>query len=320
MTPDFARVARGRERGFLRAAARFGARTAGRETAAHRKRAEVGRLAGNLREPRALLSQARHGVQQASRVWMSRRTKQIARGARLHHLPGVHHDDPVAELRRDGKVVGDEDDGRLQLRADGPKEIEDLRLHAHVQGRRRLVRDQQRWSPGDAHADHDPLRHTAAELVRIRVHLRFRVRNPHPFEDRRSRSPHIARAKIRMRLEYLRDLIANREDGVERGHGILEDHGHFAAPEQPHLGFGQHQDVDSLEQNAPGGDSPRKPHQPQQRQRGNRFSAAAFADETDDLPRPHAERHAVGGAHRSLWSGELDAKILDLQQWRFAHR
>src|SRR5687768_9376274 len=109
MASDLASVARRCERRLLGVAALLGARATRREAAADWKRAEVRRLAGDLRQPRALLSETRHGVQQAARVVMTGCAKQLARRARLHYLPRVHHDDPVAELRRDREVVRDED-------------------------------------------------------------------------------------------------------------------------------------------------------------------------------------------------------------------
>ena len=47
--------------------------------------------------------------------------------------------------------------------------LEHLRLHGHVERRRRLVGDQQVGLVGDAHRDHHALAHAAGELVRVAV-------------------------------------------------------------------------------------------------------------------------------------------------------
>ena len=49
------------------------------------------------------------------------------------------------------------------------QQLEDLRLHRHVQRRRRLVGDQQLGLAGKRHRDHHALAHAARELVRILV-------------------------------------------------------------------------------------------------------------------------------------------------------
>ena len=57
--------------------------------------------------------------------------------------PAVHHHDPVGQFGDDAEVVGDHDDRRIELLLQVPQQIEDLRLHRHIQSRRRLIGDQQ---------------------------------------------------------------------------------------------------------------------------------------------------------------------------------
>ena len=78
MTPDIAPVARRCQDRLLRAAARFRPRAARGEAAAHRQQAKVRRLAGDLRQPRALVSQAWHGVQQAAQFFSGGRFRFLA--------------------------------------------------------------------------------------------------------------------------------------------------------------------------------------------------------------------------------------------------
>src|SRR5699024_4444656 len=66
-------------------------------------------------------------------------------------------------------IVGDEDDSRIELRLQIPHELEDLGLHRDVEGRGRLVGDEQLRLAGQGLRDHDALTLTARELVRERM-------------------------------------------------------------------------------------------------------------------------------------------------------
>ena len=100
-------------------------------------------------------------LQETHRVRMSWPRKEGFDGRRLDDLPGVHDADPIAQLGDDAQVVGDEKDGG----ADPPDEIiedrQDLPLHGHVEGRGRLVGNQQGGPTGELHGDHGPLLHAA---------------------------------------------------------------------------------------------------------------------------------------------------------------
>ena len=90
-------------------------------------------------------------------------------GALLDGAAGVHHDDPVAELRDHAEVVRDEQDRRAVAVAQPSQQLEDLGLERDVERARRLVRDQQRRLEQQRHRDHDALPHAARELVRVVV-------------------------------------------------------------------------------------------------------------------------------------------------------
>ncbi len=57
--------------------------------------------------------------------------------------------------------------------------------------------------------------------------------------------------------QRFRDLIADREHGVERRHRLLEDQRDPGAADRSHLGFLQRAQIASLEQDAAGGDPAR---------------------------------------------------------------
>ena len=74
--------------------------------------------------------------------------------------------------------------------------------------------------------------------------------------------------------ERLRDLIADREDRVERRHRLLKDERDLGAAHLAHVRLGQRQQIAVLEPDAAAGDPSRRLHEAHQRQRGHRFAAA----------------------------------------------
>ena len=111
----------------------------------------------------------RDRLQQAPRVGvLGAGEQQLGRG-RLDDPPGVHHRDVVGHLGDHAEVVGDDHDRHPELALQAFEQREDLRLHGHVERRRRLVGDQQLRLVGERHRDHRALAHAAGELVRVLV-------------------------------------------------------------------------------------------------------------------------------------------------------
>ncbi len=84
----------------------------------------------------------RHRVEQPPGIRMLRLREDLGRRPVLHHVAGVHHHDRVRGLRDDAEVVRDEDHADLELALDLLDQLEDLRLHRHVERGRRLVADE----------------------------------------------------------------------------------------------------------------------------------------------------------------------------------
>ena len=73
---------------------------------------------------------------------------------------------------------------------------------------------------------------------------------PHGVEQFHGPSFRLGPGRQTMHEHRLRDLIADCEDRVERGHGLLEDQRNPGATDLPHLAFGKRQQVSPLEQHA----------------------------------------------------------------------
>ena len=61
----------------------------------------------------------------------------------LHDSPLLHHRHAVADLRRDPKIVGNEQHRQVELGANLVQQRQHLRLHRNVERGHRLVGDQQ---------------------------------------------------------------------------------------------------------------------------------------------------------------------------------
>ena len=98
---------------------------------------------------------------------MLRVVEDVARRTALDDLTGVHDHDTLGDLGDHAEIVADEQDGDTRVGLDLTQHVEDMRLDRHVEGRRRLVGNQQRRFARQCHGDHHALAHAAAELVRV---------------------------------------------------------------------------------------------------------------------------------------------------------
>ena len=64
--------------------------------------------------------------------------------------------------------------------------------------------------------------------MRVMPRTPFWVRDADLGEQRHGACQRVIRAKAKMLTQRLRDLAADTQHGVERCHGILEDHGDLA--------------------------------------------------------------------------------------------
>ena len=85
----------------------------------------------------------------------------------LHNLTQVHDRHPVAHVFDDTQVVGDDDVGQLEFALEILEQVDDLGLDGNVQGRNRLIGDDQLGVEGQRPRNADPLTLAAAELVGV---------------------------------------------------------------------------------------------------------------------------------------------------------
>ena len=152
-------------------------------------------------------------------------------GALLHHVPAVEHQGAAAQLADHPQVVGDEGDGGAQLVPELAHQVQDLGLDGYVQGGGGLVGDEQLRPAGQGHGDHHPLAQAARELIGVAVHPFFGHGHVDHAQGFDGLLPGLLLIEALMEAKDLHELVPHGKDRIERGHGLLKDHGHPVAPD-----------------------------------------------------------------------------------------
>ena len=145
----------------------------------------------------------------------------------------TQHDDVVGERPHHFQIVADEEISELVALLQIAQEIDDLRLHRHVERGGRLIQDQELRLEHERTGNGDALALAAGEFMRVAV-LRRRIESDLLQRLRHPRAPlgaiHVRLLDEQALLDDLRDRQARRERAVR----ILEHDLHVAA-ERPHL-------------------------------------------------------------------------------------
>ena len=121
-----------------------------------------------------------------------------------------------------------------------------------------------------------------------------------------------ARRHPQVDLEPFGELTPDRQDGVERGHRLLEHHADLAAPHAAHLFLGELQEVAALEVHAAAHDPARRAgNQAHDAERAHALAAPRLADERDGLAFLDVPRHVVDRPHHAAPCHEVRLEILD---------
>jgi hypothetical protein len=261
------------------------------------------------------LVEARDRVQQANRVGVGRCREELLGRRRLDDESGVHHVDPLGHSRHDTEIVRDQDHCRARVRRQPPEELEHLGLDRHVEGRRRFVGDHQLRLERERHRDHHALPHSAGELMGIAPEAILRSWNSDHAQELHGSLAGLVLRRLAVSPDRLDHLLFDRQDRVQAGHGVLEDHRDVAAAEVAHVVLRQRREVELVEQDraaldAPGG----LRQQPHDRQIRHALAAAGLADEAQRLALLDVERHAVDGVDRALVGSEADDQVLNGKQ------
>ena len=105
-------------------------------------------------------------------VVAARRLEHVPRRPLLHYLAGAHDDDVVGKRPDHFQVMRDEQIGKLVALLQVAQQIDDLRLHAHVERTGRLVQHDEFGTQHHGPGNGDALALAAGKLMRIAVHGR----------------------------------------------------------------------------------------------------------------------------------------------------
>ena len=209
--------------------------------------------------------------------------KSASIGGRLDDLAGVHDRRAVADLGDDRQVVRDEDEREPEVVGERDEQLEDLRLHHHVERGRRLVGEEDLRLAGERHGDRRALPHPARELVREAV-------RPVRRDARRARAaPPPAGAPACPRRSPCSSIgsticDADRLDRVEGVHRSLEDHRDVVPAVRADGLLPAREDVLAVE-HAPRPATRRvRGQEAHDREHRRRLSAAGLADEAERSP------------------------------------
>ena len=273
------------------------------------------RLAGDRAEPVALSGEPRQALHQADRVRVPRVREDREDVAHLDDAACVHDDHAVAELCDEAEIVRDQDRGGMRLLLRRLEHLDHLSLDRHVERRRRLVGDQELRLVRDRHRDHRALPHAARELVRVLRVAPRRVRDADELEQLDHPLPHLVALQLRpVGRDRLRELVADSEHRIERGHRILEDHRDVVAANLTQLLRRHLQQVAAVEDGLPARDlSGRLRDQPEQRHHADALARPRLADDAEHLAGEDVVADAVDGVHDPVFGRELDHEIPDGQ-------
>src|SRR5207249_7897463 len=113
----------------------------------------------------------------------------------------------------------------------------------------------------------------------------------------------------------LGDLLAHREDRIERGHRLLEDHRDFLAADLAHLRRRQVQEVPAVVEDLAFDDAAgRLGDQPHDAEGGHALAAARLAHHAQRLAGLDVEVDAVDGADHALVGEEVGLEASDVEQ------
>ncbi len=215
-------------------------------------------------------------VQQPLGIGMLRGFNHLIDRAAFDDAAGVHHGDAVAKLGGQPQIMGNQDDAGVMFLVDAPHQVNDLGLNGHVEGRCRLIRQEDGRFTDQPNSDERTLLHATGELVRVSPVACLGGRNAdfgHHLQDalflgpaaRTIERPRQRRAAVNEAMQSHRfpNLLTDREDRVQGAERVLKDHRNGLPPDSAHGPLGQAAQILPTKQNLSGGDAARPGDQAQ---------------------------------------------------------
>ncbi len=201
-----------------------------------------------------------------------------------------------------GQVVGDKNQRQAHLPAQLGEKVKDLGLDRDIEGRDRLVGDDDFGAQGQGAGDRYPLALAAGEFVGVLPgEARGQADCAHQLIDP---GPDLALGADAVGEQGLGERRVHGHPRVERRIGILEDHLHLA-PAGQQLGPGRAAQVAAPEEHG----APGRRHELEDRARERRLSAAGFPHQAQHLALADGKRDAIHRADGARLAPEEETLV-----------
>jgi hypothetical protein len=162
-----------------------------------------------------------------------------------------------------------------------------------------------------------PLKHAAAEVVRVLREPAPGVRDPHHGEQLERPRARLRRAHLHVDLQPLGELPSDGEHRVERGHRLLEDHRDVPAAHGAHFFLGELEEIASLVEDLPALDAAgRLGDEAHYAEGRHRLAATRLSDQRHGLALLDVPRDPVDRAHRARRAQKAGSQVPDFKKCR----
>jgi len=244
---------------------------------------------------------------------MGHPAEHVRHGAAFDHPAAIHHQHPPGVFGDHAQRVADQDQRHAAFVDQVADQVEDLALDGDVEGRGRLVGQQDVGVAGQGDGDHHPLALAARHLVRIGIDARRRVGDADAVEQAQGFLARRGAAEAPMQHQRLGDLAADGMHRVQAGHRLLEDHRDAIAANAAEIAFAHGHQVLAVEAHRAAGARPLG-QEADQAQRGHRLAAARFADDAEGFAPLQRERDAAHRIGRPARGFQRDMEVFDFEQ------
>src|SRR4051794_8484477 len=187
---------------------------------------------------------------QRPRVRVLRVLEDVCDLALLDDPACVHHRHPVARLRHDADVVGDQQQGGREVLPQVVEDLHDLRLDQHVERGGGLVGHDEGRAQHERQRDHQSLAHAPGELVGVGAVAGRR--DAHQPEHLECSLADLVLGEVGLvLLDRLLEVLRDAHQGVQPGQRLLEDHPQLASSQRVRRLGAQREDVAPAEQHLP---------------------------------------------------------------------